>query len=97
VDDDGVDLDRFKKNNVSRDAIADFGVRRVHEAAAVFDDERRAAEFLDIRQRFKQRSGFGDQILHAVFLARSPAKESAIRDGDFTLTHAAVSLNCRHV
>ena len=60
VNDDGVDLDRFKKNNVPRDAGSHTLVRRVHEAAAVFDDEGRAVEFLDIRQRFQQRFGFGD-------------------------------------
>ena len=38
--------------------------RGIHETAAVFDDEGFAAEFLDVRQRFEQRGGFGDQILH---------------------------------
>ena len=51
-----------------------FVVRRVHETAAVFDDERLAAEFLDVRQRFEQRLGFGDQILHAVFVKEFAAK-----------------------
>jgi uncharacterized membrane protein YkvA (DUF1232 family) len=32
--------------------------------------------------------------LHAVFLARSPAKESAIRHNDFALTVAEIFINC---
>ena len=55
VDDDGIDFNGFEKNDVARDAVADVGVGRVHETAAVFDDEGRAAEFLDVRQRFQQR------------------------------------------
>ena len=70
-------------------------VRRIHEAAAVFDDERLAAEFLDIGQRFEQRCGFGDQILHAAFLAGSRADENAIRRGDFALTGAGIFIDCR--
>ena len=31
------------------------GIRRIHETAAVFDDESLPAEFLDVRQRFEQR------------------------------------------
>ena len=51
VNDDRVDFDGFEENDVARDAGADVRVRRVHETAAVFDDEGRAVEFLDIRQR----------------------------------------------
>jgi hypothetical protein len=32
--------------------------------AAVFDDERLAAETLDVKQHFEQRRGFGNQVLH---------------------------------
>ena len=60
MNDNGVDFDRFKKNDVAGDSVADVFVRRVHETAAVFHDERRTAEFQDIRQRFQQRLGFGD-------------------------------------
>ena len=60
VDDNGIDFDGLQKNDVARNAGADFFVGRVHETAAVFDDEGRAVEFLDIRQRLQQRSGFGD-------------------------------------
>ena len=68
VDDDGIDFHRLKKNDVARDAVADVVIRRVHETAAVFHDEDFAAEFLDVGQRFEQRRGFGNQILHAEFL-----------------------------
>ena len=64
VDDDGVDLHRFKKNDVACDAVADAGVGRVHETAAIFDDKCFATEFLDVRQRFEKRRGFGNQVLH---------------------------------
>ena len=60
VNDDGIDADGFEKNDVARHAVADVCVGRIHETAAVFDDEGRAAEFLDVRQRFEQRLGFGD-------------------------------------
>ena len=46
--------------------VAHGRVGRVHEAAAVFDDERRAAEPLDVGQRLEQRRGFGNQVLHVV-------------------------------
>ncbi len=64
VDDDRVDLDGFQEDDVARDAVANFGVGRVHEAAAVFDDEGGAAEPLDVGQRFQQRAGFGNEVLH---------------------------------
>ena len=49
-------------------------IGRVHERSAVFHDEGRPAEFLDVRQRLKERRGFGDQILHG-------AKERTSRRG----------------
>jgi hypothetical protein len=58
--DDGIDLDGFEKNDVARHAGAHVRIGRVHETAAVFHDKRRAVEFLDIRQRFQERVGFGD-------------------------------------
>jgi hypothetical protein len=39
-------------------------MRRVHEAAAVFQDERGVAELLDVGQRLQQRRGFGDGVVH---------------------------------
>ena len=59
-----VDPHRFQENDVARDAVANLRVRRVHEAAAVLDDKRRAAEFLDVGQRLQQRVGFGNEVLH---------------------------------
>ena len=64
VDDDGIYFHRFQKNDVTRDAVANGIVGRVHETAAIFHDKRRAAEFLDVGQRLKQRRGFENQILH---------------------------------
>jgi hypothetical protein len=73
VNDDGVDFDRFQKNDVAGDSVANIGVRRVHETAPVFDDERRTAEFLDVRQRFQQRLGFGDEVLHGLIRNKNVA------------------------
>ena len=39
-------------------------MRRVHEAAAVFHEERGVAELLDVGQRFEERPGFGDGVVH---------------------------------
>ena len=64
VDDHRVDLDGFQEDYVARDAVADLRVGRVHEAAAVFDDEGGAAELLDVGQRFQQGVGFGNEVLH---------------------------------
>ena len=76
--------------------VRDVFVRRIHEAAAVFDDEGRAAEFLDIRQRFEQRFGFGDEVLHALIPSRKPRRmESAFRHDDFTFAGAGIFINCR--
>ena len=69
VDDDRIDFHRLKKDDVARDAGADAGIGRVHETAAVFHDKRLAAEFLDVGQRLEQCRRFGNQILHAEFLA----------------------------
>ena len=88
MDDDGIDFDGFEKNDVARDAVADVGVGRVHETAAVFDDERRAAEFLDIRQRFQQRFGFGDEILHGLIPSRNPAANGSAFVTTFLLSLA---------
>ncbi len=56
--------DGFQENDVARHAVADVRIRRIHKTATIFDDESCAAEFLDIGQRFKQRGGFGDELLH---------------------------------
>ena len=61
---DRVDLDSFQKYDVAGQAIADVRVRGIHETAAVFDDEGGAAVFLDIRERFEQSGGFGDEVVH---------------------------------
>jgi hypothetical protein len=64
MDDDGIDFDGLEEDEVTGDALADGGVGRIHETAAVFDDESGAAELLDIGKRFEECLGFGDQILH---------------------------------
>ena len=64
VNDHWVDPHGFEEHDVARHAVAHRRVGRIHKAAAVFDDERLAAETLDVRQRFKQRRGFGNEILH---------------------------------
>jgi len=64
VDDNGIDFDRFQEHDIPRDTVAHFRVGRIHEAAAVFDDESGAAEALDVGQGFQQRVGFGNKVLH---------------------------------
>ncbi len=64
VHDHRMDLNGRKKNDVAGHRAARRRIGRVHEAATVFDDERRAAEALDVREGFEQRGGFGDKILH---------------------------------
>lgn len=64
MDNHRINLDGFKEDNVARHTGADRGIGRIHEQSAVFHDEGGAVEFLDIRQRFKQRVGFGDESLH---------------------------------
>src|SRR5439155_12722308 len=64
VDDDGVDADGFEKHDVARHAVAHQRIGRIHETAAVFHDERLAAETLDIRQRLEQHVGFGNKLVH---------------------------------
>ena len=74
VDDDGVDLDGFQKDDVARDPGAHGFVRRIHETAAVLHHERLTGEFLDVRQRFKKHIGFGNEVLHPVYLKEFRAK-----------------------
>ena len=62
---------------------ADVGVGRIHETAAVFDDEGRAAEFLDVRQRFQQRLGFGDEVLHGLIPSRKRGEEKRVSSPQF--------------
>ena len=83
MDDNRINLNGFKKNNVARDAVADVGVGRIHEAAAVFDDEGRAAELQDIRQRFQQRFGFGDEVLHGLIPSRKPGEGKRVSSRQF--------------
>ena len=45
-------------------ALAHGGVWGIHEAAAILDDKDFAAEAQQIRQRFQQHIGFGNQVLH---------------------------------
>ena len=59
-----IDLDRLQKNHVPRHARAHGLVRTVHETAAVLDYERCAGKSLNVRQRFEQCGGFGDEFLH---------------------------------
>ena len=60
MDDDGVNFNSLEKHHVPCDTHAGVFIGRVHEAAAVFDHESGPAEFLDIRERFEQRVGFGN-------------------------------------
>ena len=66
VDDDGVDLYRLEEDHVTGDAVANRRVWRVHETAAVFNDEGGAAELLDVGQRFQQGGCFDNEVLHRV-------------------------------
>ena len=67
-----IDLDGFQKHNVASDAIANLGIGRIHETAAVFHDKSRAAEPLNIRQRFEQRFGLGDSSCMIIILPTMP-------------------------
>ena len=58
VHNDGINSDRFEKNDIARDPVPFFGVRRVHETAAVLHDKDLTAEALDVRQCFDQRGRF---------------------------------------
>ena len=69
MDDHGIDPGGFEKDNVPGDAGADGLIRRIHEATAIFDDKRLSVEFLYVGQRFQERRGFGDQVLHG-FIVR---------------------------
>src|ERR1039458_1823527 len=64
VNDHWVNFYRFQEDDVARDPVAGLRVRRVHEAAAVFDDKGGAAEALDVRQGFQQCGSFGNEVLH---------------------------------
>ena len=64
VHDDRVDAHRFKEHDVARHPVAHLRLGRIHETAAIFHDERLAAETLDVRQRLQQRRGFGNQVFH---------------------------------
>src|SRR5439155_2227911 len=64
MDDDRVDAYGFQEHDVACNAVAHLWIGRIHETAAIFDDERLAAEPLDVGQRFQQRRGFGNEILH---------------------------------
>jgi len=60
MDDNGINFHGFEKHDVARNADAGVFIRRIHKTSAVFDDEGRAAEFLDVRERFEERIGFGN-------------------------------------
>jgi len=66
VHDDRVDADGFEEHDIARHAVAHLWIGRIHETAAIFHHERLAAEPLDVGQRFQQRRGFGNEILHRV-------------------------------
>ena len=59
-----IDLNRFEEHDIAGDALANGIIRGVHEGAAVFHDEGFATEFLNVRQRFQQRRGFSNEVLH---------------------------------
>ena len=73
MDHDDVDADGGEKREVVGHAVADRGIGIVHEAAAVFDDERGAAEILDVRQRLEEDFGFGGDL----FDVHRPSKHAA--------------------
>ena len=62
VDDDDLDADRAEENDVGRDSFPRGGIFGIHEAAAVFDDEDGVVEALDVRERFQQDAGFGNEF-----------------------------------
>ena len=59
VNEHGIDADGFEEDDVAQEAFDDLLV--LHGAAAVFDDEERAAKFLDIGQRFDEGFGAGNR------------------------------------
>jgi hypothetical protein len=64
VDDHRINFDRLEENDIAGDAVADAGIRRIHEAAAVFHDKGSAAKLLNVGQRLQECGRFGDQVLH---------------------------------
>ena len=64
VNNNGVDSNSLKENDIARNAIADSQVRRIHKTAAVFDGEYTVAEALDIGKCFQQNIGFLDEVFH---------------------------------
>ena len=55
VDEHGIDADRFEKDDIAQEPLDDLLI--LHRAAAVFDDEKLAAKFLDVGQRLDERFG----------------------------------------
>ena len=58
VDDDRVQPDELQEHDVAAEALAQ--ARIVHRVAAVLDDDRLAAKFLDVGQRLDEDGGFLD-------------------------------------
>ena len=52
------EAERCQKEEVARDAMTFFFVWRIHETAAVLDDENLAPETLHVRQRLEQGGSF---------------------------------------
>src|SRR5207253_965100 len=70
MNEDWIDLDGFEENDIPRHIASYLRIRRIHEAAAVLNDEGCPAEFLNVRQRLQQCGGFCDQVLHRLTFSR---------------------------
>ena len=58
MDDDDLDTDGSQEGDVGGDAVAAFGTRIIHEAAAVLHHEGGATELVDIGKRLEKDLGF---------------------------------------
>src|SRR5213075_1131304 len=61
---DRVDADCFQKHDLARDPMTFRLFRRIHEAASVLQDEKFTAKTLNVGQRLKKSSRFGNDFLH---------------------------------
>src|ERR1039458_9121523 len=78
-----INADRFKENNVSRDAMPHLRIIGIHETAAIFHDKNLAAKTLNVGQRFQQRRSFGNDLFHFSLrksIAQRPQRTQRIKD-----------------
>ena len=60
----GINADCLQENDVARHAMTHFRIVRIHETATIFHDKNLRAKPLNVRQRFEQRGGFGNDLVH---------------------------------